>query len=61
MVLVKRGEGLLYLCLNAQSSVFYNRGIFGELIKQILPLARQLPKRALGNKKYAPADRGGGG
>ena len=43
-----------YLSLDAKSSVFYDQGVLGELVEQVLPLTGQLTKRTLGYKENAP-------
>jgi len=43
----------LYLSFDAKSSVLHDQRVLGELVEQILPLARQLTKRTLGDKENA--------
>ncbi len=48
---------MMYLRFYAQSPALHDHGHFGKLIKQILPLTRQLPKCALSHEEYPPERR----
>lgn len=43
------------LGLDAKAAALHDGGLLGELLKQVLPLARQLAKRAFGHKEDSPA------
>lgn len=45
-----------YFGLDAKPPAFYDHGLLGELLEQILPLAGQLAKRAFGHEKYSPGE-----
>lgn len=50
-----RWSGRGNLGLDAKAAALHDGGLLGELLKQVLPLARQLAKRAFGHKEDSAA------